>query len=70
MFTELNEDSKKLKEFRDSHEKDALQILSKIEVDESDSLKHIFTLLNTYAEYKKTVNVKLETAKRIIKDNF
>ena len=70
VFTTLDEHSKKLKEFGDRYEKDALQIISKLEVAMPDTYQHIFTLLNTDAEHKKEPKVQLETAKRMIKAHF
>ena len=47
-----------------------LQMLSKLEVAMPDGYGHIFTLLNTDEEYKKTPDVQLVTAKRMIKAHF
>ena len=70
VFATLDEHSKKLKEFGDRYEKDALQILSKVEVAMPENYEHVFTLLNTEAEHKKTSVVQLETAKRMIKAHY
>ena len=61
VFTTLDEHLKKLKEFCDRCEKDALQVMSKLEVTMPDTYQHIFTLLNTDAEHKKEPKVQLET---------
>ena len=53
IFATLDEHSKKLLEFGVKYEKDALQMLSKLEVAMPDGYGHIFTLLNTDEEYKK-----------------
>ena len=70
IFAILDEHSKKLSEFGSRYEKDALQILSKLEVAMSDGYEHIFTLLNTDEEHKKSADVQLVTAKRMIKAHY
>ena len=67
IFVTLDDHSKKLKEFVARHEKDALQILSKLEVAMPEGYENIFTLLNTYEEHKKGADVQLTTAKFTIK---
>ena len=47
-----------------------MQILSKLEVAMPDGYEHIFTFLNTDAEHKKSADVQLETAKRMIKAHY
>jgi len=47
IFATLDEHSKKLEEFGPRYSKDALQILSKLEVAMPEGYEHIFTLLNT-----------------------
>ena len=70
IFATLDEHSKKLKEFSPVYEKDALQILSKLEVAMPEGYKHIFTLLNTNEEHKKGPDIQLMTAKRMIKSHY
>ena len=67
IFATLDEDSKKLKEFGPRRNKDTSQILSKLEVDVPEEHEHAFNLLNTDQEHNKGANIKLITAKRMIK---
>ena len=70
MCTALDDYSKKLEVFGERYEKYCVQFLSKIEVAIPDSYQYVLTILNIDAEHKKTANVQLETAKRMIKDHL
>ena len=70
VFATLDEQSTKLKEFGDRYEKDALQMISKLGVAMPDGYKHIFDFLNTDGEHKKSSDVQLATAKRMMQAHF
>ena len=70
VFATLDEHSKKLGEFGEKYEKDALQTLSKIQVAFPNEYEHVFTILNTAEEHKKDAEVQLETAKHMIKTHY
>ena len=70
IFATLEEHSKKLEEFGARYEKDALQMISKLEVALPDEYKHIFTLLNTESDHKKSADIQLTMAKRMIKAHY
>ena len=54
IFATLDEHSKKLAEFGEQYEKDALQMLSKFQRAFPEEYKHVFTLLNTVKNIKRT----------------
>ena len=56
IFTTLDEHSKKIAEFGPHYEKDPLQMLSKLETAMPVSYEHVFTLLYTNGEHKKTTS--------------
>ena len=70
IFAKLDEHSKKLGEFGERYEKDALQMLSKLQVAFREEYGHVFTLLNTAEEHRKNTQSQLETAKRMIKAHY
>ena len=70
IFATLDEHSKKLSEFGERYEKDALQMLSKYQKAFPEEYKHVFTLLNTAEEHKKSTKIQLDTAKRMIKSHY
>ena len=70
VFATLDEQSTKLKEFGDRYKKYALQMISKLGVAMPDSYTHIFSLLNTDAEHKKSPDVQLATAKRLMQAHY
>ena len=66
IFAKLDEHSKKIGEFGSHYEKDALEMLSKLETATPVSYEHVFTLLNMDEEYRKSKEVQLITAKRTL----
>lgn len=64
ILTVLEEHSKKLGEFGEKYEKDALQMLSKIHAAMPADYDHVFTALQTDEEHNKSHEVQLETTKK------
>ena len=71
IFETLDEHSKKLGEFGSRYEKDALQMISKLETAlPEEEYGHVFQILNTDEEFRKSTIIQLATAKRMIKAHF
>ena len=70
IFAMLDEHLKKLAEFGERYEKDALQMLSKLQKAFPEEYGRVFTLLNTVEEHRKNAQTQLDTAKRMIKSHY